>query len=262
MLERIAAKARQIKSFRQETNTPLKLALDVMRLKRAPFIAETNGGLKLRIKPSAGESFTFYENLIRRDYFTNGIIVKPGFTVVDVGANIGAFSILAASIVGPSGRVVAFEPMPDTFERLKENVALNDLDNVECRHAAIDAEEGVITLRTSKKSAYASAHDVNGNASGEAETTAPCLTLERVFEDHRLDRIDLLKVDCEGSEYGIFESLRPELAARIKQIAMEVHPVRGKTPSGLQATLTALGFEVHCGYPWTAFNRGEGPREA
>jgi FkbM family methyltransferase len=226
-----------------------------LRLKRAPFVATTKGALKLRIKPNAGESFTFYENLIRRDYLVDGIGLKPGDTVVDIGANIGAFSILAASLVGPSGRVIAFEPMPETFERLKENIALNGLDNVECCNAAIDAEEGVITLHSGNKSAYASAHNVNEVALLDDRTISPCLTLERVFKDHRIDRVDLLKVDCEGSEYGIMESLRPELATRIDQIAMELHPVKGKSSKGLVDTLTALRFEVNYGYPLTAFNR-------
>lgn len=83
----------------------------------------------------------------------------------------------------------------------------------------------------------------------------PCLTLESVASDSRVDRIHLLKVDREGSEYGIFESLSPEAASRIDQIAMEVHPVPGKSPEGLRSALEALGFDVARGYTWFAIYR-------
>src|SRR4051812_4112055 len=135
MLGYAKEKTRQIASYCQQTRTPLALTLDCLRLKRGPFVAVTGDGLKLRIRPSRGESFTFYENLLRKDYLKNGIVLRPGDTVVDVGANIGAFAVVAASIVGPRGRVIAFEPVAETFQCLTENVALNGLGNVECRLA-------------------------------------------------------------------------------------------------------------------------------
>jgi len=79
---------------------------------------------------------------VRRDYLSHGITLRPGDTVVDIGANIGAFTVLAAKIVGSSGCVIAFEPILQAFERLRENVALNAFKNVECRRAAVDAQEG------------------------------------------------------------------------------------------------------------------------
>jgi len=63
--------------------------------------------------------------------------------------------------------------------------------------------------------------------------TAPCLSIRSLFDRQRIDRIQLLKVDCEGSEHGIFRSLTPELAARIDQIAMEVHRIDGESIDAL-----------------------------
>jgi FkbM family methyltransferase len=235
------------------------LALDSLQIKQYPFVAISGDGLKLSLLPRCGESFTFYENLIERDYLKNGITLKPGSTVVDIGANIGAFAVLAGSIVGPHGRVIAFEPVAKTFERLKENVALNGLNNVDCHRAAIDSREGTITLRVFGKSAYASAHGVHktsddGVGGAGPDETVPCLTLDRVFKDFQIDRISLLKVDCEGGEHGIFETLSPDAAARIDQIAMEVHPVEGASIDRLGERLATLGFKVRCGPIWVAFN--------
>jgi FkbM family methyltransferase len=254
ILQRLLGKCRQVASFFRHTHTPLILSLDALRMKRTgSFVAVSMEGLKLALKPR--ESFTFYENLIRRDYFGGGIVLKPDFTVVDIGANIGAFSILAASIVGPRGRVFSFEPVPETFERLRQNVALNGLDNVVCRRAAIDDKDGVLNLQVSRISHLSTAHLYDRNGVDQAPLKVPCLTLGTVFSDNQIDHVNLMKIDCEGSEYGIIETLTPEVAARIYQIAMEVHPVPGKSPGKLKATLEALGFDVEGGYIWFAINR-------
>ena len=117
--QKFVYKCRQVASFCRHTRTPLALSLDTLRLKRGPFVAVSGDGLRLRIKPRSGESFTFYEIMVRHDYLNDGITLRPGATVVDIGANIGAFAVMAASIVGPRGRVIAFEPIPETFERLR-----------------------------------------------------------------------------------------------------------------------------------------------
>jgi FkbM family methyltransferase len=259
ILDRWFSKAEQIASFFVYTQTPAALTLDSLKLKRDPFVAVSKGGVKLRLDPLAGESFTFFENFVRQDYLRNGIALKAGDTVVDIGANIGAFALHAASIVGPTGRVIAIEPAGKTFARLEENVRLNNFGNIICVRAAVDREPGTLALRLHPKSAFSSAHNVNANGDGAVEIV-PCHTLAQIFAEYRLQQVDLLKVDCEGSEYGIFESLAQGLAARIHQIAMEVHPVEGMTFDRMRYSLQKLEFEVlhFPGYPWLAFNNGAG----
>jgi tRNA A58 N-methylase Trm61 len=69
-------------------------------------------------------------------------IVGKGDHVLDVGANIGAFSVALGSLVGPAGRVYSFEMDPSNFMLLSTNIALNELDQVSVRNAAIGAETG------------------------------------------------------------------------------------------------------------------------
>jgi FkbM family methyltransferase len=250
----VTYKWHQVWSFYHFTRTPIALTLDTLKLKRRPFVAQSSDGLKLLILPNTGDSFTFYENVIRRDYLQNVPKIKLGSTIVDIGANIGAFSIVAASVVGPKGRVIAVEPIATTFARLRQNVTLNGLQNILCCHAAIDATEGVITFRIFSKSAYATAHKIKSSNDGRSEES-PCFTLERVFSEYGIDRIHFLKIDCEGSEHGIFETLRPETAARVDQIAMEVHQVEGRSIDTLDERLTSLGFSVQRGPIWFASNK-------
>jgi FkbM family methyltransferase len=250
---RIWWKFRVVASFLATTRTPITLILDALKLARRPFVAISDEGIRLRLNPGVGESFTFYECLVRRDYLSHGITLRPGDTVIDIGANIGAFTVLAAKTIGPSGRVIAFEPILQTFEQLRENVALNALKNVECRRAAVDAQEGTLTLSVDSKSAFASAHIDWGQ---DQSQVVPCVTLEQVCRDEGIGRVHLLKVDCEGSEHEIFERLSPELAARIDQIVMEVHQVPGKSLETLHANLRARNFSVsRYTSGWVAINQ-------
>src|SRR5262249_684607 len=73
-------------------------------------------------------------------------LLRPGDVFVDVGANVGYFSPLAARAVGPLGRVIAFEPTPPTLEELRHNVALNDLQNVTVHGEAVLDRECVVTI--------------------------------------------------------------------------------------------------------------------
>src|SRR6266699_2559349 len=68
--------------------------------------------------------------------------LRPGDTFVDVGANIGLFTLIAARLVGPQGRVLSFEPTPETFARLTKNVQTNRLENVSCQQLALSDRAG------------------------------------------------------------------------------------------------------------------------
>ena len=247
----------EVVGFCRGSDTPLALVLDTLRLKASPFIAISADGIKLELRPRRGESFTFFENLVRQDYLKNGVALYPGAIVIDVGANIGSFTLLAASIVGVNGRVYAFEPVSETFARLERNISLNRTGHivVPCREA-VGGKEGSITINTHEKSAYASA---TSSVRCPSET-ARCSTVQGMIERYRLERVNFLKVDCEGCEYEIFRSMTPSTASKIGQIAMEVHPTDGESEDALEAALRDLGFSVRrFGWNWYATRPGFQP---
>jgi FkbM family methyltransferase len=254
LVSRIEFKLEQMRSFALDTRTPISLIADSLKLKRRPFIATSKDGIKLRLEPGAGESFTFFENLIRRDYLSGGIKLKPGDTVVDIGANIGSFSVLAASLVGPKGRVVCFEPIPDIADRLKANIALNEFTNVVCIVEAVEAATGCIDIHVTEKSSLSTAQITRTENNAASRLNVPTTTLAHSMERLDLSRINLLKVDCEGSEYGIFETMSPETANAIDQIAIEPHQVQGRTKQWLAKRIESLGFDVQVRqFCWVAF---------
>jgi len=238
-------------AFMRHSKTPLPLILDSFKLKRGKFVAVSEDGLKMELLAHDGESFTFYENLIRRDYLRHGIQLGPGDNVIDIGANVGSFAILAASIVGATGKVFAFEPAGATFSRLKRNIELNGLRNLTAVNAAIGPADGEIQLYLGDRSAYASMLQEVG---GRTETVR-ARTLASVIEEFGLNHVKLLKLDCEGAEYDILGGLTLETAQKIDQISMEVHKIPGHQTAEIPQMLDRLGFATRDTYPMVAFRR-------
>ena len=128
-----------------------------------------------------------------------------------------------------------------------------------CREA-VDGRDGTIEIRIGAKSALSTAYDTIDPAEHTVAETVPCLSIGGLFYRHHIDRIQLLKVDCEGGEYGIFRSLTQELASRIDQIAMEVHRVSGESLDALAQTLQSLGFSIkRFGMNWVAMGNQARP---
>jgi FkbM family methyltransferase len=151
-------------------------------------------------------------------------LLRRGDVFVDVGANIGYFSVLAASLVSAEGAVFAFEPEPENFRLLQANAALNALQNcITPVHAALSdaAGEGRLFLSADNLG------DHQVYASEEARPSVP-ITLYNgsEFLQDRLQRLDLLKVDTQGSEYQVIAGLLPLLLQlqRKPRVLIELTP--------------------------------------
>lgn len=201
--------------------------------------------LVFEIRPGRGDRFGFYEVLIKDDYTGGGQQLLPGDTVIDVGANIGCFSLLAAQRVGPSGRVIALEPEQAAFKQLQRNIEMNGMTNIVARRVALGATEGKVTLNIGTADLFNSiCENVDGRTMrGEAQEVS-LTTLDRIMVEERVDRCHYLKVDCEGAEYDIVSSMSPEIAHRINQITMEIHQVPGKNRAVIAQRLLELGFSL------------------
>lgn len=171
------------------------------------------------------------------DYF--GYQIKPGDVVVDVGANIGAFTVYAAVVCGAS-RVLSFEPFPSNYKMLTRNVETNQLRMVTCVNQAVGGNRGMRTLRLN--STDSGSHSLVYGSSGNS-VQVECCTLEDVFRQFSLTKIDYLKMDCEGAEYEILENS----ASRIRQIgriSMETHTLPDRKTEDLEKLLLSEHFDV------------------
>lgn len=123
---------------------------------------------------------------------------------VDVGANVGSYTILAAAVVG--ARAIAFEPVPGTFERLVDNMRLNHLDErVRCLNAAVSDRGGSVVLTNDMDTKnHVLAHDERAASTTTVEAVALDSVLEREFPA-------LLKIDVEGYELSVLDGARHTL---------------------------------------------------
>ena len=171
------------------------------------------------------------------DYF--GYRIAPDSTVVDIGANIGTFSVYAATVCGAS-RVLSFEPHPENYRLLTKNVEQNQLRNVTCVNQAIAGSRGARLLRLHPRDS--GCHSLV-TRSHKATIEVDCCTLDDIFDRFALTRIHYLKVDCEGAEYEIFENGTSRLR-QIDRISMETHTTSDRKSADLERLLRAHGFAV------------------
>jgi FkbM family methyltransferase len=225
-------------------DNPFPLILDRLGLSKRPYQIHLKGGLIVELRPGAGDRFGFYEVMIRGDYTQFGQTILPGDTVIDVGANIGCFSLLASKMVGPTGRVIAIEPEESTFHQLARNIALNHADNIQAHRLALGGQEGSVTLHCSEQSSlFSSVIPSKGAASGKDTTQlVKMTTLNKLLSDSQVQRCNYLKVDCEGAEYDIFGAMADATAASIDQISVEVHRIPEREPSEIKAVLMRHAF--------------------
>lgn len=125
--------------------------------------------------------------------------LKAGDTFVDLGANAGLFSIYAAKLVGPSGRVIAIEPIPELVKRLRFNASANGFTNIHVVEAAVGASKGEAKLEIDLTS-FARSSLNTGMSQQASSIRTPVLPLLDIVREKGLERIDGLKVDIEGLE--------------------------------------------------------------
>ena len=132
--------------------------------------------------------------------------LKSGNCVLDIGANVGYFTLLAASLVGPEGRVYAFEPEPGNYEVLLKNLALNGYENVEAIPKAVSSEIGEAQLILSGlDSGFHSLAHLNLPERGSVGVET--ITIDSFLEEHGWPHVDLVKIDIEGWEVAALDGM-------------------------------------------------------
>lgn len=211
---------------------------------RRPIEVGLPGGVRFRVRTPM-EVWTLKETCLDRDYERGAVAVADGWTVIDLGAAFGDFAVRVAREC-PAALVHAYEPLPESFSLLSQNLALNAVTNVRLFREAVSSSAGTLRLFTTA-GPYGQHRSVPGAAPEGLETVeVPAITLEQALARMPQGRCDFLKIDCEGAEFDILLSMSEEALSRIGHIALEYHDAH--TPhrhQELVAFLSARGFEVH-----------------
>ena len=157
-------------------------------------------------------------------------VLRPGDSFVDVGANEGVFTVLAAQICG-DGTVVAVEPQSRLLHVLHRNLEINGCTRVTVRALGLDAKPGWLRMYL-RPSTNPGASGLNRRRLDVLSELVPVSTLDAVVETARLGSVRLVKVDCEGAEDRVIAGSGGLLSAqRVTFLALEFHPTVG--PDGL-----------------------------
>jgi FkbM family methyltransferase len=179
-------------------------------------------------------------------------VLGPGDVFVDVGANIGYYTLLAAGLVGREGRVLAFEPEPVAFESLRRSVAANDLEQVDCLEMALADHEGRDELFLARDTAHSLVEATSRDSAFAGTVPVSVTTLDRCWAARGLDarRLRLVKVDVEGDEPRALRGMLQTLTVARPPLWVEVRGPRGSrrapnTAEACQQVLAPLGYRSH-----------------
>ena len=185
-----------------------------------------------------------YEPLETR-LFTSHI--QNGHVVLDIGANIGYYTLLAARLVGPQGAVYAFEPDPDNFALLQKNIYQNGYQNVVLENQAVANENGKIELF--KGGENWGGHRIYDPGDSQEHITVDAIVLDDFFKNKPTD-IQLIKMDIEGAEVRAIQGMRSllEKCENIKlftEFSAAALSQSGSSPEEYLDLLEQLGFDLH-----------------
>ena len=161
---------------------------------------------------------TVHGIFFRDDYCQKGLTIEEGDIVIDIGANIGIFSIYA-SLKAPKGKVYAYEPFKVHYKRLLDNLKANNLKNVSAFNLAVCKKKGKRNLFIHKN--CSGMHSLVFKEDSKGKAIVDCITLKDIFEKNNIKKCDFLKIDCEGAEYEILYNAPKNILKKINKISLE-----------------------------------------
>jgi FkbM family methyltransferase len=177
-------------------------------------------------------------------------LLQPGMVVVDIGANIGEISMVAANRVGTEGQVVAFEPVASHADRLESHLRRNGLQWVHVERMALSDHDGELPMfdscgQGSADDEHSGLNSLYGGQDGSTQTgTVRVTTLDDYLDAHPLHRVDLIKIDIEGAELPCLVGARRTLARHLPYLVIEVQEASARI-AGYEHTAILDELERH-----------------
>jgi len=169
---------------------------------------------------------------------------KNDLTIIDLGANEG-FYTLKAKEKAPKSKIIAVEPNPNAFKLLKKNVGTNKLKDVIVVNEAVTSKSGKITFEIVKGATTIGALKIYKKYRDRKrlrKVIVNSITLEKLCKKYKINKIDLLKIDVEGSEFDILKSSK-NILPKMKKVVIEYHRAQ-RTRSGIKKLMLKNNFRI------------------
>ena len=169
-------------------------------------------------------------------------IAKEGMNVIDIGANIGITTVAISKRIGRRGKLYSFEPTPEYFNVLQDNVSSNGLENVEVYELAVTDKAGRVPFYQKGLSSGIIFEE------GAKKFEFPTTTIDKFLNKEKIGRIDLINMDCEGSELLALRGAEESLSKNKVKIFCEIHhdflKQLGQSVEDIVQYLQGLEFKV------------------
>jgi FkbM family methyltransferase len=208
-------------------------------LKKGLILYKLRNGLKYFARSKTSDFEIINEIYIIKEYDKLLHFIKENSIVIDVGAQIGVFSVLAGKLK-KGVRVYSYEPFKPNCELLEKNIELNNLkENIFAYELGVGGKKG-------KRELIICDENTGGHGffceNGSTKTTINVISLKDIFEKNKIKKCDFLKMDCEGAEYEIILNTSDKYLKKIKAITMEFH--KNGNIENLKNFLEQKGFKV------------------
>ena len=180
-------------------------------------VIELKGGLKIFLSDHKSDIITVFVVFIKEDYGK----LKPENIVVDIGANIGVYSLYAAYL--GAKKVYAYEPNKNAYEVLLQNITNNSLEDVIIPQNMAISDTNNKTVKIPSASSPLNQIIANDNDNIENYDLINTINVKTIIANNEIEFIDVLKIDCEGCEYSVFFNMKKSTFLKIGNIRMEYH---------------------------------------
>lgn len=216
----------------------LEAATGWLRRRDVPIVGGLGAGMRINVHGSAlafaiGNAEPPLQAALRG-------AVQPGATVWDIGANIGFYTLLASRLVGPSGSIQAFEPVPENAAAIRHNLALNGLTQVTVSEMAIVDAPGRGTLFVSGYSAFSRLASTSVPADVKGRLDVELESVDHLIAERGYPVPDVVKIDVEGAELQVLDGMRTTIARHRPVILCEVHDCN----VDLAAFMSQVGYDL------------------
>ena len=206
-------------------------------------IFETKTDLKIKIRVRSTDLMALTNVWMINEYEIEDFEINANDTVIDIGAHIGLFSLLVSQLC-KTGKILSFEPISENFDLLVSNLKLNHVNNVLPFNLAVSKNLGRLELFLNNDQ---SAHSIFSK--NLKPISVESTSLQKIFDENKISSCKLLKLDCEGAEYEIIDSLPPECFDKIQNMAIEYHlaDTKPELVKNLIAKIKNAGFKIKTG---------------
>lgn len=204
--------------------------------KAVPFLQRSMSGMRWILGSGPHSCWLGIAELSKRRLFEKN--VSNGQTVIDVGANVGYYSLMSSKLVGPSGKVLALEPSPRNYQLLCTHLSLNKVSNVSTFKLALSDQCGIARFS-------ADIDPVAQRLSESGNIEVHQVTLDQFVADHSIEAIDIIKIDVEGAELKVLKGAQGVLRKHRPKLFVETHDrFEAKVHENCKDFLEKQGYEV------------------